>query len=68
LYSYVRNNPLKYTDPLGLWREVASGVWEWEEGDTWESLAKKLNVNVNVLKNSFQNVTLGAGTSLQDKK
>jgi len=61
LYPYVRNNPLSYTDPFGFWREIASGVWEWEENDTWESLAQRLNVDVSKLKEAFQGAELKAG-------
>ncbi len=50
LYSYVTNNPLKYNDSLGLWKEIAGGYWEWEEGDTWGGLAKILNVGADSLE------------------
>ena len=36
LYPYVRNNPLNYTDPFGLWRkEIIDGTEYWiaEQGD-----------------------------------
>jgi hypothetical protein len=45
MYLYTHNNPLKFVDPLGLWKQVAcsggaSVCWQWEEGDTWETLSR----------------------------
>ena len=50
LYSYVRNNPLKYNDPLGMWkRSVVDGQTFYiaEEGDTLASLAKELGTTTS---------------------
>jgi hypothetical protein len=66
LYLYVTNNPLKYFDPFGLWKEVAAGVWQWEEGDTWKSLAEKTGISKNKLKKAFDGVGLGSGSAPLD--
>jgi RHS repeat-associated protein len=60
LYVYAGNSPLKYTDPLGLWKQVeceggSSKCWEAEEGDTYESLAEQLGVSAENLGEFFQN-------------
>jgi hypothetical protein len=65
LYAYSVNNPLLYTDPTGMWKEIKPGFWQWEEGDTWEILAKILNVEVSGLTKAFPNVKLGPDTILQ---
>jgi RHS repeat-associated protein len=65
LYTYVGNNPLSFVDRFGLWKEIEPGVWQWQEGDTWESLAKILKVNVEDLQNAFPDTELGAGVALQ---
>jgi RHS repeat-associated protein len=66
LYVYVTNNPLRYVDPFGLWWEVASGVWQWEEGDTWKTLAQKTGIAKNKLKQAFGGVGLGSGSAPLD--
>ena len=42
VYTYVRNDPMNATDPLGLWKQVdcdnGGQCWEAEEGDTWTTL------------------------------
>jgi RHS repeat-associated protein len=57
LYSYVINNPLKYDDPLGLWKRKKTDdgtlVYIAEKGDTWEGLAKILHVPVKSLIGSL---------------
>jgi len=60
-YSYVVNNPLMYADPLGLWKQVecSSGkgkCWEAERGDTFESLAKLVDIPAKFLKQFFSDV------------
>jgi hypothetical protein len=50
---------LKYTDPLGLWIQIAAGVWQWEQGDTWEGLADILHVKKKALKKAFKGAELG---------
>lgn len=60
LYVYAGNSPLKYTDPLGLWKQVnceggSTQCWEAEEGDTLDSLAEELGVSADNLKEFFQN-------------
>jgi hypothetical protein len=62
----VTNNPLKYVDPFGLWKEVAGGVWQWEEGDTWKSLAEKTGISKKELKRAFKGAELGAGLAPVD--
>ena len=75
LYIYVVNNPLLYKDPSGLWRWVDAGkngerFLEWEEGDTWESLAEFLTTSggwtysVSGLALHYSNVVLGEGVIL----
>jgi len=61
LFTYARNNPLLYTDPLGLWKQVGSGVWEWEKDDTWQGLAEILHVKRKDLRRAFKGAELGAG-------
>jgi RHS repeat-associated protein len=39
-YSYARNNPLRWTDPLGLFNVQTGGV---EKGDTWSSITGIIN-------------------------
>jgi len=64
LFAYVSNNPLIYIDPLGLWKQTAAGVWEWEEGDTWQSLSDLIHVTVGRLKKAFKGAELGQGLVL----
>ncbi|MBI4979483.1 MAG: RHS repeat-associated core domain-containing protein [Spirochaetes bacterium] len=40
-YTYVNNNPMKYTDPYGYWI-YKNGKWVAEKGDTLSGLAKKI--------------------------
>ncbi|MFN0141014.1 MAG: RHS repeat domain-containing protein [Pyrinomonadaceae bacterium] len=58
LYLYAGNSPLKYTDPLGLWKQVdceggSTNCWEMEEGDTLESLAELLGVSSENINEFF---------------
>jgi RHS repeat-associated protein len=66
LYVYVSNNPLIYTDPTGLWKEVeCSGTaklcYEAEKGDTIDSFAKKLHFDPKKLNDYFNNPTVSEG-------
>lgn len=66
LYLYAGNSPLKYTDPLGLWKQVeceggATQCWEAEEGDTYDSLAAQLGVSPENLQDFFQNQEIVEG-------
>ena len=61
LFAYVRNNPLKYSDPFGFWKQVGAGVWEWEKDDTWQGLADILHVKKKALKKAFNGAELGSG-------
>jgi RHS repeat-associated protein len=63
LYVYVTNNPLKYVDPFGLWKQVAPGVWQWQDGDDWKSLAQKTGIPKNKLKGAFDGTGLGPGSA-----
>jgi RHS repeat-associated protein len=57
LYSFVTNNPLKYDDPLGLWKRVKTDdgreIYEAEEGDTFTSLAEVLGTSAKRVVNFF---------------
>jgi RHS repeat-associated protein len=64
LYSYVRNNPLTYTDPLGLWRRLhhnSGEFWEAEEGDTLSDLAGILGVSTSSLVRFYGSSRVGIG-------
>src|SRR5262249_31419897 len=57
LYSFVINNPLKYDDPLGLWKRVKTNdgreIYEAEEGDTLTGLAQILGTSAKRVVNFF---------------
>jgi len=64
LYTYVGNNPLNYTDPLGFWKQVheKNGTYYLaEEDDELEDLAQILGVGLDVLEKAFgtEPVTVG---------
>lgn len=66
LYVYAGNSPLKYTDPLGLWKQVnceggSTNCWEMEEGDTLESLAEKLGFSSENINEYFTGQELVEG-------
>jgi len=67
LYSYVRNNPLKYIDPLGLWKEIgcSSGrgtCYEAEEGDRdFSGLANLTGYSIDQLGNFFSGSGIEVG-------
>ncbi|HSD45588.1 MAG TPA: RHS repeat-associated core domain-containing protein, partial [Pyrinomonadaceae bacterium] len=67
LYSYVANQPLNHTDPLGLWKQVPCSSGEgmcWEsdsKNDTITSLGKKIGVSPNELNKHFRNPTIHIG-------
>ncbi|MDQ3803537.1 MAG: RHS repeat-associated core domain-containing protein [Acidobacteriota bacterium] len=66
-YAYAGSNPLKYIDPLGLWKRVecsggATQCWEAEEGDTYETLAKEIGTwYPNMLAEFFSNQEITPG-------
>lgn len=69
LYTYAGNNPLIYTDPLGLWKRVSCTV-NGREGqcyepdskdDTWGSLAKLINSEYIPFSRLFGGITATAG-------
>jgi RHS repeat-associated protein len=41
LYHYAGNNPVKYTDPTGMWVDNEDGTYTAEEGDTLWGLAEQ---------------------------
>jgi RHS repeat-associated protein len=61
LYVYSGNSPLKYTDPLGLWKKVeceggATNCWESDDpNDTLKSLAELLGVSSQNIEEFFGN-------------
>jgi RHS repeat-associated protein len=64
LYPYVTNNPLAFTDSLGLFKEKVFGgqtYWEVAEGDSYSSLSKATGIAVGLLQQFFQNVTFHPG-------
>jgi RHS repeat-associated protein len=64
LYIYIRNNPLIYTDPSGLWKKVHTdqGIYyEAEEKDTLESLGKLIHVTLDTLEEAFGTERVVAG-------
>lgn len=67
LYSYVRNNPLIYTDPLGLWIQVeclggATLCYMAEPGDTYASLSEETGFSEDNLREYFQNQEIVEGS------
>jgi RHS repeat-associated protein len=73
LYPYVGNNPLRFTDPFGLWKwidpdENGKRFIQWEEGDDWVSLSNFLynetgrTYLVNDLRDTYGSGGLGANT------
>ncbi|MCD4751049.1 MAG: RHS repeat-associated core domain-containing protein, partial [Thermoanaerobaculales bacterium] len=50
-YSYVMNNPLKYTDPDGEWVHIAVGA----------GIGAVMNVGAKMIKNSVENKPLNEG-------
>jgi RHS repeat-associated protein len=41
VYHYAANNPVKYTDPTGMWQDNGDGTWTAEKGDSlWELYGK----------------------------
>jgi RHS repeat-associated protein len=61
LYAFVINNPLKYDDPLGLWKRVKTDdgreIYEAEEGDTLTSLGEVLGTSAKRVVNFFDGNT-----------
>ena len=60
LYGFVGNDGISKWDLLGLWTEIKrkGGAWASccaEEGDTWESLAKKIGLNSSEAQKWVQN-------------
>lgn len=64
LYSYVRNNPVLFVDPFGLWRRVYldDGVYyEAEKGDTFSGLAEIIGVSADALVKAFGTDKIAVG-------
>jgi hypothetical protein len=61
LYAFVINNPLKYNDPLGLWKMIKTDdgkiIYEAEKGDTLTSLAEVLGTSTKQVVNFFDGNT-----------
>lgn len=74
MYSYSGNNPLRYNDPTGLWKQVSCSTggesgscWQWEEGDDWGTLAWDSGTGLaynhsRSLGQFFDGTELGEGT------
>jgi RHS repeat-associated protein len=61
LYSYVVNNPLNRTDPLGHnWFDI-NGKWQWHKGDSWT------DANGNTYKSQYTGLLVAQATGT-DKK
>jgi RHS repeat-associated protein len=74
LYSYVTNNPLKFSDPFGLWKRYKTGddrvIYVADPGDTFEGLAEILQVPVDAIVNAFgtDKVVAGVAYDVSDYK
>ena len=56
LYTYVANNPLKYSDPFELWKKFVDGsniYYIAEKGDTLTSLAGEIGTSPDRVVNFF---------------
>ena len=53
-YRYVRNNPVEFLDPLGLWLSLGDDLWMSDRSeDDFEGLVKEVNPQLDPKKNTL---------------